>query len=394
MDVLVRAMRIGINLLAFLPGVSGGIEFYVHNLLVALARLDAVSEYYLLTNRDNHDVFVIEQHNFHQVRMNVGARPQATRILWEQFYLPFVAHRLRLNVLHSPSYTFPVLASVPGVVSICDMLYEVYPESIGQPKLAFWRVFVPWSARRCCKVLTISEYSKRDIIRFLGLPDDKIVVTPLALDRVLAQTETPDAAQTVETLARYGIRCPFILSVGGLGLHKNAVALVKALAEVRERPAASGLTMVITGNDYGARTEVESAVQALGLADAVVLPGYVSRDDLPVLYREAVVYASASYFEGFGLTLLEAMTYGTPVVTSDRCSLPEVAGDAAIVVAPDDVLGFADGFYRLLTDVSYRVEMSERGRRQVQNFSWDRTAELTLQAYHAATGHSTYPPRR
>jgi glycosyltransferase involved in cell wall biosynthesis len=377
-------MRIGINLLAFLPGVSGGIEFYVRNLILALARIDAANEYYLFANRDNCDVYSVDQRNFHQVRIDVGARPQVKRILWEQLRLPPILRQLRLDVFHSPSYTFPVFATVPGVLTICDMLYRVYPESIGQPKLAFWRIFVPWSARYCRKVLTISEYSKRDIIRFLRLPVDKIVVTPLALDQVLAQTETLDDKQTIETLTRYGIRSPFILGVGGLGLHKNAVTLIRALAEIRERPAASDLTMVITVNDYGARAEVETAAQALGLTDAVVLPGYVSRNDLPVLYREAVAYASASYFEGFGLTLLEAMAYGTPVVTSDRCSLPEVAGDAAIVVAPDDVSGFADGFYRLLTNASCKVEMSERGRRRVQDFSWDRTAELTLQAYNDA----------
>jgi glycosyltransferase involved in cell wall biosynthesis len=213
-----------------------------------------------------------------------------------------------------------------------------------------------------------------------------VVVTTLALDQSLAEIPQPDNAQVSEGLARYGIRPPFILSVGGLGLHKNAVTLVKALAEIRRRPAARDLMLVITGNDYGARTEVESATQALDLIDAVALPGYVSRDDLPSLYRTAVAYASASYFEGFGLTLLEAMAYGAPVIASDRCSLPEVAGDAAIIVSPDDVSGFVEGLYTLIVDPQFRSQMVERSKRRVQDFSWERTARLTLEAYHAAAG--------
>ena len=379
-------MKVGINLMAFLPGVSGGIEFYIRNLLISLAQLDTENEYYLFTNRDNHHTFAFNQANFHRVRSDVGARPQVARIAWEQVYLPVMASKLRLDVLHSPSYTWPVLSKVPGVVTICDMLYKVYPESIGEPKLTFWRLFVPWSAKRCRKVLTISEHSKQDIVRHFHITPERVVVTPLALDKQLDSLRQPTEQEIAQACVKYGVRRPYILNVGGVGRHKNPISLVRALDALHRRPATKTLALVIAGNDYGAKKEIESAVAALDLGEFVCLPGYVAREDLPALYAGALAYASPSYFEGFGLTLLEAMAYGTPVVTSDRSSLPEVAGDAAFIVNPDDLNQLTDALYQLASNSQCREEMIWRGFRRVEAFSWERTARLTLEAYRGAAG--------
>ena len=378
-------MRIGINLLALYPMVSGGVEFYIRNLLDALFKIDRSNEYVLFTNQDNHCTFAGGQPNVQWVLCGVGARPQWKRVAWEQLILPSFAKKYRLDLLHSPTYTWPVRSNLPGVVSILDMLYRVYPETIPRTKLTFWKAFVPWSARRCHKILTSSESSKRDIVRYLGVPPEKVTVTPLALDRQLDTGKQPSADEIEEVCAKYAIRSPYLLDVGGVGRHKNPVSLVKALAILRGRTATKELTLVITGNDYGSAGEIRSCAYSFGLEEAVRLPGYVAREDLPALYAGSFAYVTPSMFEGFGLTVLEAMEFCTPVVVSDRASLPEVVGDAALTVDPERSDLIADAIYRIAMDPELRQDLINRGRRRVEEFSWERTARLTLEAYREAS---------
>lgn len=373
-------MKIGLNLLAFLPGISGGIELYVANLLAALSEIDHDNDYYLITNRDNDEYYRIDSPRFHSVMQNVRARPQIKRVLWEQAYLPLLAHRLRLDVLHSPSYTWPVLSAVPGVVTICDMLYRDYPETIGEPKLTFWRILVPLSARRCKKVITISFSSKKAIVRYLGTSPEKVSVTPLALNRHFPR-KLEDAAEIERVCRKYTIKRPYILMVGGLGWHKNPETVIRALRILRDRPETGDLSLVITGNDYGAKQGVIALASALNLTQWINLPGYVEKNELPVIYAGALAYTSPSYYEGFGLTILEAMSQGVPVVASNRYSLPEVAGDAAIIVQPDSVEEIVNALDRIASDPQMRSDMIKRGLARVASYSWEATAKATLQAY-------------
>jgi len=382
-------LRIGINLLALYPMVSGGMEFYIRNLLDALFKIDRSNQYVLFTNQDNHCTFADGQPNVQWVLCGIGARPQWKRIAWEQLILPLFAKKYSLDLLHSPTYTWPVSSGVPGVVTIHDMLYRVHPELIPRTKVTFWRVFVPWSARRCHKILTSSESSKRDIVRYLGVPSEKVTVTPLALDRRLDTGKQPSADEIEGVCAKYTIRRPYLLDVGGVGRHKNPVSLVKALAILRGRTATKELTLVITGNDYGSAGEIRSCAYSSGLEEAVCLPGYVAREDLPALYAGAFAYVTPSMFEGFGLTVLEAMAFCTPVVVSDRASLSEVAGDAALTVDPGRPDLIADAIYRIAMDPVLRQDLINRGQRRVEEFSWERTARLTLEAYREASEKSS-----
>jgi len=366
--------------------VSGGVEFYIRNLLDALFKIDRSNQYVLFTNQDNHCTFSDGQPNVQWVLCGVGARPQWKRVTWEQLILPSFAKKYRLDLLHSPTYTWPVCSGVPGVVTIHDMLYRVYPETIPRAKLTFWKAFVPWSARRCHKILTISESSKRDIVRYLRVPLEKVTVTPLALDRRLDTGMQPSADEIEGVCAKYEIRRPYLLDVGGVVRHKNPVSLVKALSILRERTATKELRLVFTGNDYGSTEEIRSYANSSGLEEAVRLPGYVAREDLPALYAGAFAYVTPSLFEGFGLTVLEAMAFCTPVVVSDRASLPEVAGDAALTVDPERSDLIADAIYRIATDPELRQDLINRGRRRVEEFSWERTARLTLEAYREVSG--------
>src|SRR5258708_4807225 len=275
-------MRIGINLLAFLPNVSGGAELYALNLLKALAKTDQDNDYYLITNKDNRHYYKIESSRFHYVQQDVRARPQIKRVMWEQALLPVIARRLRLDVLHSPSYTWPILCTVRGVVTIHDMLYKDYPEWIGEPKLTFWRLFVTLSAWRCKKIFTVSDASKQAIAKYLNVPLDKIIVVPGSLDTDFS-TLVDSEMEIGQTCHKYNIRRPYLLNVGGLAPHKNAASLVKALRGLHERPETRDLTLVITGNDNGAKQAISSLTSSLNLNDHISLPGYVEKKDLPAI---------------------------------------------------------------------------------------------------------------
>jgi glycosyltransferase involved in cell wall biosynthesis len=176
------------------------------------------------------------------------------------------------------------------------------------------------------------------------------------------------------------------LTVAGLGRHKNTIALVRALKILHQSKGLKQVSLVVTGNDYGARGAIESEAERLGLAHALTLPGYVDARDLPTIYACAAAYASVSRFEGFGLTVLEAMACGAPVVISNCASLPEVAGDAALVVEPDDTGALAEALFSLIANPDLRSVYVERGARRAAQFSWDTTARLTLKAYLEAAG--------
>ncbi len=377
------AVRIGINLLALKPGLSGGIELYTRNLIGALARVDTRNEYVLFTNSENHHAYEIHTPTFRRVLIPIGTRPQLLRIACEQAVLPWLASRHRLDVLHSPTYTWPVAARVPGLVTIHDMLYCRHPEHVGFGRLAFWRVFVPWSARRCRVVIAVSETTRKDILRYLHVEPEKVAVTLLGPGGQVCK-QAPSREQVAQVAAKYGIARPYVLMVAGLGTHKNGEGLIRALALLVRSKETSELGVVITGHDYGAGDRVKEAIRYLGLGDRVRLPGFVPPEDLPALYAGAEVYASPSLFEGFGMTVVEAMAARCPVVVSNRGSLPEIAGGAAVVVDPESPKAIADAIFGIVTNADARKAMIERGQRRVAEFSWEATATTTMGLYEAA----------
>jgi glycosyltransferase involved in cell wall biosynthesis len=246
-------------------------------------------------------------------------------------------------------------------------------------------LFVTWSARRCREVLTLSRLSKADIVRFLGIDERKVEVASAALAAGGQSGFAPGSQEANGLLAGYGIRRPYVLTVG-LGAHKNAEALVRALPELKQRTSRPDLTLVVTGRDYGAESSVRALAERLGVAESVTLTGFLDAQDLPTLFASAEVYATLSLFEGFGMTALEAMSWGIPTVVSNRASLPEVVADAGLIVDPDDGAGVVEALLRALDDPGTRARLSEAGRRRAANFTWEETARRTLEAYRRAAG--------
>jgi glycosyltransferase involved in cell wall biosynthesis len=377
-------MRIGINLLYFLPGDVAGAETYIRNLLSGLARVDSANQYFLFTNRDNHDTFHLADRRFKRVRCSVAARPQIRRVAFEQLILPRLASYYRLDVLHSPAYTAPLFTPCANVVSILDMLYRVYPGIIPQPKRLFWQIFVPLSARRCHVVLTISDNSRRDIINYLRIPADKVVVSHLAMDERLVERHR--ALQSIEAQSRACYKPtskgPYVFTLANTFKdHKNILGLLTAFKMLRSRLPEINL---VVGGKSGLEPETRQAIKEHDLIGSVLLPGYLSLDEMVWLYNNAAAYVIPSLFEGFGLPALEAMYFGVPVASSNAGSLPEVVGDAGVLFDPKDTADMAESLYRVLTDKLLRADLILRGRRRVSQFSWNHAALKTLAGYELA----------
>jgi glycosyltransferase involved in cell wall biosynthesis len=285
------------------------------------------------------------------------ARSQAVRML---FGLPRALRRLRPSLGHF-LYVVPPAYRGPAVLSVHDLSFEWDPGLMGPRDRFNFRTFVPRSARRADRVLTISEHTKRDLVEQYGIPEQKIVVTPLGVDPVFQPNgTTPDVP-------------PYALFSGGIQPRKDPVTAIEALALVD-----GDLRLVLVGDEKRGGDEVRSAVRRLGLERRVELAGYVEHERMASLYRGAACLVFPSRYEGFGLPVLEAMASGTPVVASTGGALPEVAGDAAILVEPGNAAALAEGIRQAIAE---RERFVTAGLERVKQFTWAETARRTLAVY-------------
>jgi len=266
------------------------------------------------------------------------------------------------------------------VVTIYDLSFLLYPESFKRFKRFYLGLFTRLSARRARRIIAISESTKRDVVRLLGVSPEKVEVIycgtdgafrPLPEDRVAAFR------------SKRGLPERFILFVGTIEPRKNVTRLIEAFSTLRPCDFAN-LKLVIGGAKGWSYQDVFARVEELGLGGEVMFPGYIPVSELPLWYNAAELFVYPSLYEGFGLPPLEAMACGTPVVTANTSSLPEVVGEAGLTVDPLDIEGLAEAMRRVLGDEALRQEMRERGLQRARDFSWTKTAQETVQVYQRA----------
>ncbi len=267
---------------------------------------------------------------------------------WEQTELPPLLQELKPDVFISPASVLPMLKSCPQVSVVYDLGFELHPQFYAQPLRRYLRSWVPRSCRVADAVVA-SAY---------GIGDQKVTVCPGAVDERFAPVDQRDRLR--EAKEKYGIRGRYVLSVCSLERNKNLPRLLEALALALESTN-DRWTLVLTGRPGQAMAEIQTLVQSLDIEDAVVLTGFVPDDDLPVLYAGACIFAFVSLYEGFGLPPLEAMACGAPVLASDATSLPEVIGDAGVLVDPEDVEAIRDGLCELMAHPVMRRDLGKRG---------------------------------
>jgi len=371
-----RAVRVGIDA-RLLGDLRSGIGRYTSYLVEELGALPGPEEYILFLDQP-------PRNSLGSPRLVPSVIKNRHRLLWSFHSLPLRLRRLKLDCYHSTTgYELPFVKRSPYVITVHDLIPLRFPDLTPWRYRSVFRVLMQRAIRVADRIIAVSESTRRDLIELLQAPPERITVVPEAADGRFQPPHDQEALAHVRL--RYALPRRFLLFVGLLEPKKNVSGLLKAVACLRQRGRwPSDLRLVVVGDQGWAVGSLPELAEALGLAGVVHFLGYVPDSDLPLLYGAAEVFVFPSLHEGFGLPLLEAMACGTPVVASTRGALPEVAGDAALLVEPDPPEALAEGIYRLITDAALRGEYRQRGLQRAQAFSWRRTAEATLAVYRQA----------
>jgi glycosyltransferase involved in cell wall biosynthesis len=306
----------------------------------------------------------------------------------EHVSIPRKLHTRGVDLFHSPHYVLPVLRRRKSVVTIHDCIHLLFPEYLPN-RLAYRyaKLMMGSAVRRSSIVFTVSEASRRDILQFYPDADpERLQVVPNAIDETLLADPGEEEMERVRE--RYQIRGRFVLYAGNIKPHKNLERLITAFGILKERPGHEDVKLLIIGDEVNKYGALRRTVEAAGVRQDVRFFGFVPVGTLGALYRLADAFAFPSLYEGFGLPPLEAMACGTPVVTSRISSLPEVVGDAAVLVDPYQVEDIAQGLERVLGDAALRADLVARGRARVQQFSWERSARAIHAHYMKVLGVS------
>ena len=351
-----------------------GIGTYIRNLLRTLARIDRDTEYVLLCQEGDLPIATQLGPNFRAVlerSPNYSVR--------EQVHIPWVLLRERPDVYHAPHYVLPPAVPCRSVVTIHDCIHLMFPQYLPSRAAYVYAKSLMWAAaKRSDRILTVSESSKRDILHYFNVPPDKIVVVYNALDERFGAA--PPAEEIARVRERFQLDHGFVLYAGNIKPHKNLVRLIEAFEGLR-RDGFEDLKLLIIGDEISKWPALRRAVHKYKLHKHVRFLGFLTDETLAVLYRLAAVFVFPSLYEGFGLPPLEAMASGTPVVTSNVSSLPEVAGDAAVLVDPYDAIAIKEGIKAILTDANLAQELRERGLLRAREFSWERSVARTREIY-------------
>lgn len=353
---------------------GAGISQYIYQLLRHLPQADPELDYTVFTSERGGDLGGMLRY---LTPLPTG-RP-LVRILWEQALQPWVLRRAHLDLIHGLAYVLPLWLTVPAVLTIYDLTVFQVPERFRSANRSYLRLMTRLSARRAQMVCAISESTRADIVRRLGVPRERVtVVYPGCDSRFVPQP----VDEVVAFRARRGLAERFVLYLGTLEPRKNVAALVRAFAEVVESNRQEfPHHLVLAGARGWHYADVFAEVERLGLQDRVHFPGFVPASEQPLWYAAAEVFVYPSLYEGFGLPVLEAMACGTPVLTSNAASLPEVVGAAGLTVAPEDEAALADCLRELLRDGPLRASLRERGLLQARRFSWLESARAQTRTY-------------
>ena len=372
-------MRIAIDAHSVGTGL-GGNESYATNLIEALAEIDQTNRYTLyVTKREAVERFGNRWPNF-SVRSTLPHTP----LIRIPLTLSAELRRNPVDVLHV-QFTAPPFSPCPVVVSIHDLSFEHLPQTFTWRSRKQLRITVRRTARQASQVIALSEYARNDIVETYQIRPDKISVIPLSAGDHFRPIIDEEELQRVRQT--YGIEGEYMLSVGAIQPRKNLGRLVAAYSHLRDaKPEGKLPKLVLAGKCAWLYDETLRAIKELSLSESIILTGYVPEGDLPALYSGALCFIYPSYFEGFGLPPLEAMQCGVPVIVGNRTSLPEVVGDAGVLVDPFDVNALAAAIEKVISDSDLRARLSVQGLARAKIFEWRETARQTLAVYQKAAG--------
>jgi glycosyltransferase involved in cell wall biosynthesis len=368
--------HIGLNLIFLVPGETGGMEVYARELIPALLAAAPEMRFTAFVNRE---AAAAAEGPWGEllpaVTVPVNAHSRAQWVLGEQTLLPRLAARAGVDLVHSLASTAPLWGRFRRVVTVHDLIYARFPDAHSGLREQGMKVLVPWAARRSRRVIVDSQSTREDLIELLGIGAERIDVVPLGLGNVRREQPLAEA----ETRARFELGDRrVVLSLSAKRPHKNLGGLIAALAEI---PAEDRPLLALPGYPTWHEQELRERAATVGVAGDVRFLGWLTGAEIEGLWAIAEAFVFPSLYEGFGLPVLEAMARGVPVACSNASSLPEVAGEAALLFDPHDEHALASALRRLLSDGTLAETMRARGLARVRDFTWERTARLTLSSY-------------
>ncbi|HLW02099.1 MAG TPA: glycosyltransferase family 1 protein [Ktedonobacterales bacterium] len=349
-------------------------------LLQGLQRVPAAHRYLLLTGRPERYIAFTKDERFEVIHAPIPVLQRDAVLLEHQLLEPLALRRLHPHVLHAPGLASPLLWHGPTVLTLHDVAFLSMPEQMSRASLYYWRYVALPSARRATRIVTVSHHARQEIARELHLPLERIQTVYNSIGDQFTADIAPERVERVR--ARYHLTGQYILFVSTLQARKNVTALIRAFE--RLAPALPDVQLVLAGGISANSEAIIRDAEQSPVAARIRLTGRVDYDDLPALYAGARVFALPSKQEGFGLTMIEAMACGTPVVANNASCLPEVAGDAALLMEADDASAFAAALRRALGDEALRQTLIARGFQRSALFRPEICAEQMLEVYEQA----------
>lgn len=378
-------MNVGIlaHLLDFRPGYrQAGVSRYIEHLIQELpsASPDRFVVYGGWQSRTPRQQFTHRSGIRFSSSWVPTGRPEM-RIFWEQVAAPIVLDRDQIDVVHAPVNVAPALAHRPVVVTVHDLAFLRFPEQYPRFKQRYLSLMTRHSVRHAARVIAVSNSTRNDLVHYYGVSSERVSVVPNGVDPTLRPI---DGNEIAEFRRARSLPEQFILFLGTLQPRKNLIALLRAWSKL---DPSERLPLVVVGSQGWMYEPIYGEARALGVAGEVVFKGFAEPSELAGWYSAATIFVYPSLYEGFGLPVLEAMRCGTPVIASNVSSLPEVAGDAALLVDPTDVGALSDAIERLTLDSELRADLARRGLEWSGRFSWARTARETANVYRLAAKH-------
>ncbi len=368
-------MRIGIDM-SSVSAEKTGIGYYTASLVKALDKVDSENKYFLYLRRECFDEFSGLKKNFIKRKIPGGKRLRLPRV---HLYLSFAIARDRLDLFFSPNYLVPVVCPAKSVITIHDMTYTFFSDKHIKKQLLLFNTLLPGSVRKCSRIIADSENTKKDIMKVFKVPEEKIVVIHIAADGRYRPLDNKEMISKVKR--KYKISSDYILYVGTIEPRKNIIRLIESFNLLKKNNRIN-YKLVIAGRKGWKYDEIIKTADRSDFRDEIIFTGYVPEEDMVCLYNGAELMVYPSLYEGFGLPPLEAMACGTPVITSNTSSLPEVVGDAAILIDPNDTRRISEAILKVLENRKLRNELAGKGLKRAGMFSWEKTAGEVRKVFH------------
>jgi len=377
-------MKIAIDVRTVLPNRSG-VGNYVLNLIQNLRQVDPEPIYYFLAQKKNlfllgnlareqNPLLTIFSHENHPLSD-----------FWEHFILPVRLKRMGINVFHGPASLIPFRKDHCGlIVTIHDLVAFLFPETIPLKYGAYMRYLLRQAVKKADKIIAVSHHTKKDLIQILKVPSEKIVVIHEAPSPIFCPYDKKEAQARLKQ--QYGITKKFIYHLGNIEPRKNLIVLLEAFTRVCQ-DLGNEYQLVVSGQRGWLTRSLSHFLKNYPAQDQVLFTGYVPIEDIPLFMNSAEAFVFPSLYEGFGLPVLEAMSCGTPIISSNRSSIPEIVGSAGILIDPTDIQELADRIIGLLRNPGEKMRLSQLGKEQSARFSWNEAARKTLDVYRSVNRH-------